>query len=160
MSIRPATKGWAVLEEFAKAYPEGTTRSAVSETVGCTAQRVGEVVRGNNGLVTVVEGGGYAITPEAWKLFTLGEVDAAKTVTTVQENVVSLRSASTKQAAANSNLAAALETKGVPEVSTEPADVYKRVMAYPDSATDEEFEVAAAFAKAKKRKRPQLPQRP
>lgn len=155
MSIRPATKGWAVLEEFANAFPKGTTRQAVSESVGCTVQRVGEIVRGNSKLVVIVEGGGYAIHPEAWKLFKAGEADAAKTVTSAKQTVVPFRKPEPKQSKATANLAAAIN--GVPEVSTEPADVYKRVMAYPDSATDDEFEVATAFAKAKKRKRPVRP---
>lgn len=154
MSIRPATKGWAVLEEFASAFPEGTTRSAVAQTVGCTVQRVGEVVRGNSKLVVIVEGGCYAIHPEAWTLFKGGETDAAVTVTSTKERITTVHKAEPSQRAATDRLAAALEAA---EPAEPPASVYKRVMADPAAASDDDFEVAVQFAKDKKRKRPVRP---
>lgn len=178
MSTRPGTKGWAVLEQFAASHPDGTTRQAVANAVGCTVQRVGEVVRGNSDLVVVTEKGGYAITPEAWKLFAGGEEAAAKTVTATQTTVVPVRKAEPTQAAVTSRLAAALAEQDakVAALSDEPtqapaktvadvlaeqvaalsdAAVYKMVMADPANASDVEFDRAVAYAKAKRRKRPQ-----
>jgi hypothetical protein len=147
-NTRPGTKGWAVLELLAAAYPDGTTRQAVSNEVGCTIQRVGEVVRGNSDVVVVAESGGYTITPEAWKLLSSGEDAAAATVAAVQTNVIPLRAAEPGQATVNDRLTEALADTELP------ADLYKRVMADTAAASDEDFESAAAFAKAKKRKRP------
>lgn len=146
MATKPNTKGWRVLEELAKAAKSGgIARQAVADEVGCTVQRVGEVIRENHRIISTGEKG-YLITKEAWKLFKQGELQAAETVVQAQDNVVPLRAVEKTQAAVNDRLAKALEEND--------AEVYKRVMADPDNAHPDDFETAVAFAKAKKRRRP------
>lgn len=81
MTTRSNSKGFAVLEAFAASdSKEGITRAAAAEAAGCTVQRVGEILRDNEGLVTPVEGeakGRYTILAPAWKAFNKEREQAA-----------------------------------------------------------------------------------
>jgi len=98
VSTRIGTKGWAVLEAFAAAAPEGTTRAAVAESVGCTTQRVGEVLKDNEGLVTQVKDtSNWVITPARWKALST----SAQKELAAREKAAADRQAAADQAAAD-----------------------------------------------------------
>lgn len=96
MATRINTKGWAVLEAFANAHPAGATRAQVAETVGCTVQRVGEVLKDNPDVTVEGKEQGLAISPAKFKALT----KAAEKVEADREKATAARAAEREKAAA------------------------------------------------------------
>lgn len=66
-TTRPGTKGWQILELLADSAPEGLRRNELAEKAECTVQRVGEVVRDNEELITRTDGNKLVIAPKTWQ---------------------------------------------------------------------------------------------
>lgn len=64
-TVKAGTKGALVMEALEGAGPEGLTRKALAESVGCTVARVGEVLRALGDAVTKVGGSAYALAEGA-----------------------------------------------------------------------------------------------
>lgn len=96
MATRINTKGWAILEAFANAHPAGATRAQVAESVGCTVQRVGEVVKDNVDLFVEGKEQGSAIAPAKFKALT----KAAEKVEADREKLAAERAAERAKTAA------------------------------------------------------------